>query len=63
MDFLTQDASQLPIWAILLALVPAVLFSISRAASNRDVQRRRDAWTQERLNIGKEMRDIYGGRR
>lgn len=63
-DFWTQDASRLTTgdWLFFLAIAAVIVLVrvIIVARRNAEVQRRRDAWTQELLNISKEMRDIYG---
>ena len=66
-DFWTQDASRLTgeDWLFFVSIAAAIVLVrvIIVGRRNAEVQRRRDAWTEERLNIAKEMRDIYGGRR
>jgi hypothetical protein len=51
MDMLTNDASQLPVWMWLLALVPALLLFVSRKAENERVERLDREHQQMRADI------------
>lgn len=63
MDFLMQDASHTPMWLLLLALVPAALFSLIRSANNRRVEEVERRQLERRASIARDMAEIYGGKK